>query len=355
MKKQTQKQSTGNPKVFGCFGLFFATLAFLISFIPFIGAYGLGIGFFGVLFSGVTYHLYQKENKRLTLPIIGLALGISGFCMGGYQFYQYKYVFDGISEVNKKKDEALWKLTKHFFIKEDEGINKVLNEITPDRHNEYFISFVDNLRVRAQPNLKSEILGQLKYGDKALSLNEESSEKDSIEIGGAMRFSTWQKVQFPGQYLGDTITGWAYGGALIKPSIKKFQSSENIHFKTVFRESAFDVSKLIRLEVGERYTYHGIIQYKEFYKRDGPFRLVGFSKEGVSDLQEFRNKVEIRGTFYNDKLDGMLIKKHFEYETGTTTKIKFEKGKCVWFYEETDSEGEVSKFEDKSPKNCSLD
>lgn len=355
MEKQTIKEDKNAPKKFGCFGLAIAVLAFLISFVPLIGAYGLGLGLFGVIFSGISYHLFRKENKSLTLPIIGLAFGITGVCMGGYQYYQYKFVFDGVANVNKKVDKGIFRLIKHYVWKEDEKVEKLLDDLNPDRHNEYFISFVDNLRVRAQPNVESEIVGYLKYGDKALSLKEESSQKDSIEIGGAMRYSNWKKVQFPSASFGDSITGWAYGGAMFMPSLKKFESKKGIHFKSVFKESYMDVSKITGLEISERYIFNGIVQFKEFYKKDGLFRLVGYSKKGVSDLPEFRNKLEIHGTFKNNKLEGLLTYKHAQHETTETILIKFEKGNCTWFSIKRQDHDVIDTHEEEDPKHCSFE
>ena len=350
------KQSKANPKIFGCFGIGIAFLGFLICFIPFIGAYGMGLGFFGIIFSGITYHLLQKENKSLTMPIIGLALGITSVCFGGYQFYQYKPAFDTISHIKKKKDEGLFRLVKHFFFKKDEGIEKTMDEVFPDRHDLYLLSIVDKLRVRSEPNLESEIVGHLDFGDKALFLNEESTHKDSIEIAGAIRYSNWKKVKFSNPSVEKEIVGWAYGGALISPSKSKIQSTEEKYFKTIYKNSKIEVSKLIGLDIEEAYTFHGIVSYKrpqlEPFTKEGDFRIIGYAKKRATDLHDFQNKVVYHGHFKDGNLDGLLTYSHFGYKMTSVIKIKYENGICTWASINRNGKWGKDFHEKTSPENC---
>lgn len=344
------------PKFFGCFGLFSGLIAFLICFVPFIGAYGMGLGIFAIIFSGIAYHLLKKENKNLTLPIIGLALGITGFCFGGYQFYSYKEAFDTISHIKKKKDEGLFRIVKHFFFKKDEGVEKGLDEVFPDRHDVYLLSIVDKLRVRSEPNLGSEIVGHLDFGEKALFLQENSPHKDSLEIAGAMRYSDWKKVKFFHFSSGKEIIGWAFGGALVKPSKSQIEYVQEKYFKTIYKGSKIELSKLIGLDIEENYTYHGIISHKrpmlDPYKKEGKFRIFGFSKKGLGTNKDFQNRVEYRGHFNDGKLEGLLTKKHIGHKYIEEIKIKYKNGICTWASINRNVQGYKDSKEQESPKNC---
>ncbi len=79
----------------------------------------------------------------------------------------------------------------------------------------------ENLRLRSEPKLSSEVILTLKKNTQLTYLDEKSTQKESIKIGGKTTVSPWYKVKI----IDKEIFGWVFGGGISKKQIKLTSST----------------------------------------------------------------------------------------------------------------------------------
>jgi len=82
-------------------------------------------------------------------------------------------------------------------------------------------TWVDNLRLRSEPDTNSEVVKELKEGDALTFLGEKTDFTKKVNLRGKVYDEPWLKVRTE-----DDITGWVFGGAVrfYKPSVDKAPS-----------------------------------------------------------------------------------------------------------------------------------
>lgn len=106
------------------------------------------------------------------------------------------------------------------FSENNQNPNQIDNEIDADLEkydikddskylNKNLLSWVDSLRMRKYPDLKSETLKVLKQGEELISLDRSTNEKLKIKLRGIDIEDCWEFVKTE-----DGVEGWVFGGAL---------------------------------------------------------------------------------------------------------------------------------------------
>jgi hypothetical protein len=91
----------------------------------------------------------------------------------------------------------------------DSGLADSIRVETPAPQNLYVYAWVDDLRIRTEPGLKSTILLTLSQGDSVLFLNERSDFTEKIALRGTVFDDPWLKVK-----LQTGKEGWIFGGGV---------------------------------------------------------------------------------------------------------------------------------------------
>lgn len=89
---------------------------------------------------------------------------------------------------------------------------------------------VENLRLRTEPNLSSEVVLTLNKNTYLYYLNEESEQKDSIKIDGETVVYPWYKVKI----LDKEIFGWVFGGGVRQKEISRIGQTQSNFYNMLF-------------------------------------------------------------------------------------------------------------------------
>ncbi len=172
--------------------------------------------------------------------------------------------------------------------------------------------WVDKLRLRKDPDTKSEILQDLDEGETLLFLNEKSSFKDKINLRGKIYHEPWLRVK-----TSENKIGWVYGGAVkfekpvfdYPPSpyescVSAFVESKNYEEYDKCTQKVKDqqlkkVTKFIT-KTAEGYEVKSL---------SGENRILQNSQEGDEDFREYEY------LYYIEKLGYFVFRVNF-YEAG---------------------------------------
>lgn len=232
------------------------------------------------------------------------------------------------------------------------------NEAEKENKEEIFFSIVGNLRLREIPDVEGDIVGMMKYGQKAVYLNEESKFKEKIKLRGKTRYDSWKKVKIKDANSGKEIEGWVYGGGLIKESEIYSEKSSNEYERKIIRATHEELSEILDIEIEDEFFFDGIVKYKKSesgdFIKDGKFNVRGTIDVEISKNFEFPVSVEITGNYDEDKPDGIFERQMSGYENGNITTINYENGKCLWSSFMGSGEGEDYNHREENPKDCSF-
>ncbi len=172
--------------------------------------------------------------------------------------------------------------------------------------------WVDKLRLRKDPDTKSEILEELDEGEVLLFLNEKTNFKEKINLRGKIYDEPWLKVKSE-----ENKIGWVYGGAIkyekpvfrISPSpyencVSAFVESKNHeqYYKCIEKVSNEQLNKDAQFVTKTEDGY-------EFKLLSGETRTLKNSKEENEDFREYKYLC------YLDKLGYFVFRINF-YEAG---------------------------------------
>ena len=359
-------------KIFGVVGLIAAVIAVILSTFNFIGMFAFVPSLLGMIFCFVSIFNLRKnaESSLFLIQKAGIVVGTIGLCLSGYQFYQYGHVVVLAGGLNSLVQEAVKEKIKEEAIRTikekiapssvESTIPEPENNSTelippPETTEDFFFISVDRLRIRKTPDLNGETLGHLDYGTRVVNLNEQSNHKDLIILGGRERNEPWRKISYSSNNFTKPMIGWIYGGGLVSPSDEVIEVNKNMYLKTISDVSLQDLSEMLGVELSG-YPSTGIIAYKKSDNgalvKDGKFYLFGKGKKGTTEIYDLQPTVEFTGTYKDDLLHGIIERSSSFYETSESTKAKYENGKCVWYSNVINSEGEETRREEENPKDC---
>jgi len=224
----------------------------------------------------------------------------------------------------------------------------------------FFSVMVHDLRMRSEPNLKSEVLTKLPRESELVFLHERTDFTSEINIGGKSRDEPWYKVQTRD----GAFKGWVFGGGIqyiAEPSAtpEVNLSSERLvqAIEDGTRENLEDILELVLPQFSSD-RYKGFYQYKPGLSGnrilDGSFRI-----ESRYLIEEYNVEAEmhIEGRYRNGLKDGAFTCKLFYPESNSVSTLYFEDSqeRCLWgsFYQE--AEGEKYAYREDQPKDCTFD
>ncbi len=222
-----------------------------------------------------------------------------------------------------------------------------------------FVSVIDELRVRSAPDTKSEVLGELKFNQRTLYLNEKSDFKQKIVLRGKAKTDTWKKIKFIKS--GESIHGWVFGGGLVEESKLYREDGEGTWVRDISRAKVKEISELLEIELHPDFYYSGFIHYKAIedsgnnrYLKHASFKLVGKSKGDDGELTDSDIGAEFTGQFVNNRPNGKFKKRLNRYENQFTSVLNFENG-IYTFSEVTGSaEGDDYYHKEDNPKGATF-
>jgi|GEM_PF-4055263 len=226
--------------------------------------------------------------------------------------------------------------------------------------NDLIITEADKLRLRAEPNLKADILETLPINTVLEFINKRSAQKETIEIKGLKHNAHWLKVKTTGE-----IAGWVYGSEGVdgyNPMIRFLFHSDKVKqyaVKIVENISASDLEELTGFKgIHEGWgNYSGYYQYHDFNEksdRNGQFEFV--ARHFIPDYK-FWLSATYTGSYRGGFPSSQIIEKLIGVEGESMTILDFEEGtfKCKRISNHWNSEGEKGVNEDNAPEICSFD
>ena len=183
--------------------------------------------------------------------------------------------------------------------------------IAENNYTEIFV-WVDKLRLRKEPDTKSEILQELDEGEVLLFLNEKSNFTEKINLRGEIFDEPWLKVK-----TNENIIGWVYGGA-IKYEKPVFKSAPSPYEKCV--------ASFVSTKNQEQYKKCMDLVKQEQLKKDARFikktetgyelkLLSGETRTLVNATGEDEDFKQYEYLFYMEKLGYFVFRINF-YEAG---------------------------------------
>lgn len=389
------KVPNGKVKFLTISGIVIAIIGLIISIVPFFGSVSVAIGLVGFVFNIFAFRLRSKHALGKRLPIIGLVLSVLAFSLGSTNYLKHKNAVDLIlgvpgaksklllvpedsplrevvesgsgyteEEISKRKQESSKKkLAKSREEPEPDVDEAQYGDATKKIHDKktsaplesYYYSVVDQLRIRSKPEIGSEVLGHLEFGEQVIWYGEKSEKMEKIILAGKERNAHWYKVE---PIRGFHVTGWVYGGALLNatsPSSDRlldrtvktynFISSDSLQVllgRSVYGE--FNYSGLMTCYLGE---LNNLISHGQFY-------FYGTSAYHVGELSG-NTEEKIKGVMKDGKLHGDFVSKVGLLESYIDLKIKFEEGTCISYEMVNNEEGDLSKSKSNDPEDCSYD
>lgn len=218
-----------------------------------------------------------------------------------------------------------------------------------------YLSMVENLRVRAEPNLKAEVLTALREGQEVRWTGEKSSFEDVITLRDEKIKAPWMEIEIAES----EGTGWVFGGA-IEPKVKPLPATAKPgeDFKKEITFTHADLEKFLGIQLADEKimkTYRGF--YTAFYTptgeivKNGKFDIVG--KYHVADMG-YDVLHRYTGKFSKDEKDGLFECDIMGYEGGSVASIFFEDGTCSWGLLKYHGEGEEELHKVEELKKCAF-
>ncbi len=236
-------------------------------------------------------------------------------------------------------------------------LDELISEVQEQNKNIY-VAIVDNLRIREVPDEKGAVLGKVYWGQKLIFLGEESEFKEKISLRGKVRYDSWKKVKFITSDSPKEVTGWVYGGGLIKQSEIYKKTSESKYEREIVRATKEEVGELLDMVIDEKFFYDGVIRYKkgvdEKMIKDGKFLLKGQTNVDISKGNPVEISIEISGNYTEGKPNGIFEMKIEGYESTSVITVNYEDGKCLWSSFIGNSEGADYSHREEKPKDCSF-
>lgn len=381
-----------NGRPLTIFALIFSVTGLLASLVPFFGAIAVPIGLIGLVLGIVAFLTKNKNQLRKQSPLIALVLSLIGISIGYNNYLNHKDAVDlllGIegaksdlllvpkdsplreavergsghseAEIEKRKSETeknrLAEPVKETLIEEDSlpkhGSHIKLKQLMAAPSKSYYYSLVDNLRIRAKPTTKSEVLGKIRFGHRVKYLDEKSNEKEVIEIGGKEQNDYWYKIPYTNQ------GGWIYGGALLNAAESSTQKFSGKIIKTYNFISADSLTALIGREIADGHIYSGIMTFNKGeqnnLKSTGRFYFEGVSPADYYYMRGHGDTDEVTGYTKEGRLDGLFEHHKSLFESWETLKIIFDNGKCISYEMEENQEGEIQRCKGVNPEDCSYE
>lgn len=222
----------------------------------------------------------------------------------------------------------------------------------------FFAIMVNDLRMRDEPNLKSNVVTKLKIETEVLYLNKRSEFTEKISIGGSIRDEPWYEVTTrDGKF-----SGWVYGGGIqlidvpINPEEKLSAERLVYAIDNGLKENLETIFKLTL--PGESNRFKGFYEYKPGLAGnrilDGNFRLE--TRYLIEDYN-LEAEVHIQGRYRNGKKDGAFTCRSYFPESETVATLYFEESqeKCIWGSYHGHAEDTQYSYREDQPGRCDFD
>ncbi len=236
-----------------------------------------------------------------------------------------------------------------------EDVSESIVDEQPALDTMAYLSMVENLRVRAEPNLKADVMTSLREGQEVRWTGEKSSFEDIITLRDEKIKAPWMKIEIAEEQ----GTGWVFGGAL-EPKVKPLPATAKPgeDFKKEITFTHVDLENFLEIQLADEKfmkTYRGF--YTAFYTptgeiiKNGKFDIVG--KYHVADMG-YDVVHRYTGKFVKDEKDGLFECDIMGYEGGSVTSIYFEEGDCSWGLLKYHGEGEEEIHKVEDLKKCAF-
>lgn len=212
-----------------------------------------------------------------------------------------------------------------------------------------YIAWVDELKLREEPNRTSKVLYAIKENEELLYLNEKTDFKETIAMRGKNYRTEWFKVRVE-----NGLEGWAFGGGLKAKKTTSNNDGDNRIKKNISGLSSKSMAKILNLEVSDLHTYSG---YYHCYLTangveilDGEFEVMGENPDcdGCSDTYT--------GNYINGTKDGDFTEIHNGMESGATTVLHYDASNvCSWGTLSSGNEVEyIKEYKVLNPDKCTF-
>ncbi len=353
--------------------IFVGIICIAWSFLPAIGFISLPMCLGALILVFVSFRYRSKLNMNKRWSIFALVFNIIGGTLGYINYTKHKSIIDftfspgslekkiiklAEEDIKKKKQENLLKEITNENTQGDNLDNpSAKDEILTDNSNLHqfgMVSKVDDLRIRAQPSLESDILYKVEFGQHLDYLGEKTKQKTKATIGGTERNDRWYKVRAKTPFLSD---GWVYGGAIHSASDPSFLDPNTKRKIKIYSNINIDsIQTLTGISwISNDYEYDGVVSYRnnnaDIEKRNGKFYFQGLSKDkNMHGIEGNQAEQILRGSFVAGKMTGSFEQVDHYWETTTVMTLVYNQNECIYYQLETSSEGEESEESERDPE-----
>ena len=374
---EKQKRAALNAKAITGMGIFAAVVAIPWSFMPFIGVFALPWGILGLLFTGISIFLRKRLGLRLRWSIVALILCLIGTALGLNKYLAHKWAVDflvagpvgkvkmivesDVEPSEKKLDDQISNSSNTDAIKSTK--DNELGGTTPNYKmysryhvpiSTFYYSMFENLRMRSAPDLGSEVLLKLKFGEQIKYLGEKTDKKERITLGGQEMNDVWYKVSSTSS---GEVVGWVYGGAIINANSEGIETTNKGIIKPYNFIEEDELISLMGRSGASNKLFSGLMSYKHLPSgsliKEGQFYFEGISSDDYFGNQQYGPTESHEGTMKNNELDGAFRSKESLFESWVQLDINFDQGTCISYNMEHNKEGEIDRAVSSNPEDCS--
>ena len=220
-------------------------------------------------------------------------------------------------------------------------------------------SVINDLNVRDKAGRKGTVIAKLKYGQRALYLDEETDFKERIIMRGKERFSSWKKIRFSLGNGSAAIEGWVFGGGMLTEDEQFSKVDTNAFERKLENVTREEFSQVIGMTFSPDFVFNGTVSYSRknnsengAFLKNGSFRVFGLPIDRTNEMKNVN--VEYSGNFEDGKAEGEFKKKFNGYESESEAIIYFKNGKCEWSELKGQAEGEILDKKIDSPEKCNF-
>ncbi len=182
----------------------------------------------------------------------------------------------------------------------------------------YAQAIVDKLRMRAEPNLKSEVLFTFQENQRMIFLGEKSSFTETVELRGEPIAEYWYLVK---HY---HFEGWVFGGAI------KFLDDKNEDSFRVVKLSSQEVEDIIGLDIENKDGFKQMYVLTDIDDLNDPNKTGYIEAKGRYFIEDIGSEFQdvYRGQFIKGKREGRFSKEVLGGEEECTFSLFFEDDNC---------------------------